>query len=133
MADGDAETAQVLVALARVWPPGVLLEDVLQLARSPKRAYLIENQKVVTQVYTAKLRHEVSEALVHMARKLQEYQAKFQSKTLRLCFSTQQELFSICLKIFGHDLLALPPFRKVKPARDVTGPRRSVGGRHFVP
>jgi hypothetical protein len=29
------------------------------------------------------------------------YQAKFNRKTLRLCFSSQEELFSIFSKVFG--------------------------------
>ena len=133
VADNDAEIVQLLTALERTWPPGAQLEDVLQLARSPKRVYLVENQKVVTQVYATKLRSEVEEALGHMVRKLQDYQARFQSKTLRLCFSSQQELFSIFAKIFGQELLAFPPFRKVVCCCEVADPQRGVGGVDDVP
>ena len=45
--------------------------------------------------------------------KLQVYSTKFKSKTLRLCFSSEQELFSIFYKIFGADLLRQIPVRKV--------------------
>lgn len=39
------------------------VEEVLQLSKGMKKCYMIENSKVVTNVYFNKLRSEISEAL----------------------------------------------------------------------
>jgi hypothetical protein len=59
------------------------------------------------------MRLDVDEALKMLEEKLLHYQDKFKSKTLRLCFSTQQELYSIFFKIFGSDVYSNPTARKV--------------------
>ena len=59
------------------------------------------------------MRRDVDLALKMLEEKLILYQDKFKSKTLRLCFSSQQELYSIFLKIFGIDVFANIAARKV--------------------
>jgi hypothetical protein len=59
------------------------------------------------------MRRDVDLALKMLEEKLIQYQDKFKSKTLRLCFSTQLELYSIFLKIFGNDVFVNVAARKV--------------------
>jgi hypothetical protein len=66
---------------------GLKLSSIFQLHVSQKRVYMIENAKVVTQVYSSKLRGEIIVGLGTLIQKLQDYQERYQNKTLRLCFS----------------------------------------------
>jgi chorismate mutase len=65
---------------------------------------MIENAKVVTQVYQSKMREEISTAINKLLQAIAEYQTKYQNKVLRLCFSTQKELYQIFTKILGMEI-----------------------------
>lgn len=79
-----------------------------------KRCYQLENCKVVTLIFKQQQRHDLKTKLGNLISELTEYSRKFSKKTLRLCFSTEQELFSICSKIFSQDLIMKDPLtRKV--------------------
>jgi hypothetical protein len=67
---------------------------------------MIENAKVVTQVYSSKLRGEIIVSLGTIIKKLQDYQERYKNKTLRLCFSTEQELWTIYTKVFGNEVFS---------------------------
>ena len=56
---------------------------------------------------------EVTNMLKVMMNKFEVYQSKFKNKTLRLCFSTQMEIFSIFFKIFGSEIFSSVTGRKV--------------------
>mmetsp|Transcript_17675 Transcript_17675/g.16920 ORF Transcript_17675/g.16920 Transcript_17675/m.16920 type:complete len:92 (+) Transcript_17675:443-718(+) len=77
------------------------IEDILQLPQGLKKVYFVENSKFITSVYSRRMQQELLEKLKEMSSLFETYQSKFQSKKLRLCFSTQAELFSIFFKIFG--------------------------------
>jgi hypothetical protein len=48
-----------------------------------------------------------------MLEALEGYQAKYERKTLRLCFSTEKELYSIFAKIFPANFFKDLTIRKV--------------------
>jgi hypothetical protein len=75
---------------------------------------MIENAKVVTHVYQSKLREDIISALTDNIRVLEGYQSQYLNKTLRLCFSSQKELYSIFTKIFGKPLLSNHLIAKVR-------------------
>lgn len=56
--------------LAREFGTSYNLDEILQLNRSYKKIYLVENQKVITQVYESKLRADVNTALQQMSERL---------------------------------------------------------------
>ena len=86
--------------------PGLKVSSIFQFHVSQKRLYMIENAKVVTQVYSSKLRGEIIVSLGTIIKKLQDYQERYQNKTLRLCFSTEQELWTIYTKVFGNEVFS---------------------------
>jgi hypothetical protein len=81
--------------------------------QSGMRVYMTENVKVVTQVYSRQKRREIESGLKKMLESLEGYQAKYESKTLRLCFSTEKELYSIFAKIFPANFFKDLTIRKV--------------------
>ncbi|TNV71424.1 hypothetical protein FGO68_gene17284 [Halteria grandinella] len=83
--------------------------------KSLKRIYMIENAKIVTQVYQNKMREDIVNGLNMLLTRLNEYQARYQSKVLRLCFSSQKELYQIFIKVFGRDPFSVQTIRKVRP------------------
>ncbi len=93
--------------------PALRVSSIFQLHVSQKRVYMIENAKVVTQVYSSKLRGEIIAGLGTVIEKLQDYQERYQNKTLRLCFSNEQELWTIYTKVFGNEVFSSQVVRKV--------------------
>ena len=82
------------------------IQDVLQFQQGFKKVYFVENQKFITQVYMNKMNEELLAVMKTMINKFESYQSRFKNKTLRLCFSSQLEIYSIFYKIFGTEIFA---------------------------
>lgn len=72
IADGDQDIVQLFQFINTKFR-GVNINDYLQLNKSEKRTYFVENQKVITQVYLEKQKKEVALSLQTMVERLLQY------------------------------------------------------------
>lgn len=106
---GGSKEVEALLRLCetRLAEDHCTIVDMLMLNGGPvselKRCYYLENQKVVTEVFKTQFKLDIKLKIDIMLAELSEYSRKFKSKTLRLCFSSEQELYSICTKIFSQE------------------------------
>ncbi len=88
------------------------LSDVFEVPLSC--TYIIENAKVITQVYKKRARDDIINGLKIISDTLDQYQQKYMNKTLRLCFSSESELYTILVKILGAEMMNNMQVRKVR-------------------